>query len=420
MASSRYLSAAWIGAALALGLAAPAHASDLDLFGADTVSLSADARLIAADGETSWVNGGFGKLRYGDRLGPRLGNADLVWQPRLGWRIGATIVGSVNGGSRAEAGLSEAFLSIRSSPGGTVRWSARAGLMWVPLSTEHEGADWHVADTVTPSAINSWVGEEVRPLAIEGRVDLDAGQHRLALTGGLFAANDTAGTLLALRGWALHDRKTLAGRRQPLPALNEELEYIQPRFTHPLLDVAPGFARRPGYYAKLAWAPPLPLRIELFRYDNRAPPEVANADLEWGWRTAFNHVAAIVQAGPATSLKAQAIGGRTRMGYSEEGRHWVDTRFRSAFLLASHRVGGNTVSGRIEAFGTRQNGSYVVGDDEERGWATTIAAKRSFGLHFTGLAEWVHVDSRREARVRLAEAPRQRQDQIQFVLRARW
>src|SRR5439155_23891523 len=154
------------------------------------------------------------------------------------------------------------------------------GLIWAPISLEYSGPDWHVTDTITPSAINSWIGEEVRPLAVELKADLSLGSHKLSATAALFAANDTAGALLTFRGWALHDRKTLIGYRQPLPPLSELFEYYQPPFTHPLLDVGPGFAKRPGYYLKLAWSPPVPVRLELFRYDNRADPEAVNVDLE--------------------------------------------------------------------------------------------------------------------------------------------
>ena len=187
--------------------------------------------------------------------------------------MSALVVGTLHGGERTEAGISEAYLSYRPMRTEKLRFSARAGLMWPPISLEHQGHDWHVADTVTPSAINSWVGEEIRPLAIEGTLGSSLGEHRLTATAALIAANDTSGTLLAFRGWALHDRKTIAFRRQPLPLLPEPIAQKQPRFTHPLLDVDSGFAPRPGYYAKLAWQPPLPVRLELFRYDNRADPE---------------------------------------------------------------------------------------------------------------------------------------------------
>ena len=111
-------------------------------------------------------------------------------------------------------------------------FSARAGLMWPPISLEHEGADWHVKDSITPSAINSWIGEEVRPVAAEGTVAATLGEHKLRATAALMVANDTAGTLLTFRGWALHDRMTLAFRRQPLPPLETRYQDYQAPFTH--------------------------------------------------------------------------------------------------------------------------------------------------------------------------------------------
>ena len=104
-----------IGSALPLGCAlaalwpAPATASALRLFTPDTLEVSGDLRLVAVDGEESWVDGGFGKLRSGSdgglRLQPQLGNAELVWQPQFTWSLSATVVGSLQGGQRIQAGL---------------------------------------------------------------------------------------------------------------------------------------------------------------------------------------------------------------------------------------------------------------------------------------------------------------------------
>jgi hypothetical protein len=189
------------GCALAALWASPAGASDLHLFTPDAFELSGDVRLVAVDGEKSWVDGGFGKLRSGSdgdlRLSPQLGNVDLVWKPQFSWALSATIVGAVQGGERTQAGLSQAYLSFRPmrSAGGTAL-SARAGLMWPPVSLEHVGDDWHVKDSITPSAINTWIAEEVRPVAAEGTVATTLGDNRLRFTAAVMAANDTAGTLL--------------------------------------------------------------------------------------------------------------------------------------------------------------------------------------------------------------------------------
>src|SRR3954449_3273204 len=204
-------SAGLVGCALCVCASAASAQSSFSLFAPDNLQLIGDVRLVAIDGEKSWVDGGYGKLRSSGggedfRVRPQLGNANLIWQPQFTWSLSATIVGSLQGGDRIEAGLSQAYLSFKPMRGGKIAFSARAGLMFPPVSLEHEGADWHVRDSITPSAINSWIGEEVRPLAIEGTVTASLGAHRLRATAALIAANDTSGTLLTFRGWALHDR----------------------------------------------------------------------------------------------------------------------------------------------------------------------------------------------------------------------
>ncbi len=404
--------------------ATPAGASDLRLFTPDTLEVSGDVRIAAADGERSWLHGGFGKLRSGGdggwKVQPQLGNATLVWQPQFAWSVSATIVGSVEGGERTQAGLSQAYLNfrpMRSSSGSA--FSARAGLMWPPVSLEHTGADWHVADSITPSAINSWIGEEVRPVAAEGTFSFPAGGSRLRATAAVMAANDTSGTLLTFRGWALHDRTTLAFNGWRLPPLDGEIATIQGPITHPLVDLHGGFAHRPGYYAKVVWQPPVPVRVELFRYDNRANPRDVNNEMEWGWRTAFDNLGLVASLGGGAELKAQALQGRTRMGFAMDGRHWVDDRFRSAFLLATKPLGPFGISGRIEAFGTRNRGSIVGSDYDESGWSAMIAGKREW-KHFTGLVELLHASSRREDREDFGLPQREAQTQLQAALRMHW
>ncbi|HZB69447.1 MAG TPA: hypothetical protein VE403_03690 [Sphingomicrobium sp.] len=412
--------------ALSLLLASsPCAAADLDLFSAETLSLSGNVRLSATSGEESWVDGGYGKLGTsgggdGFRFKPQIGEINLAWQPRFSWSLSATVVGTLQGGERPEAGLEQAYVSFRPMRGERHRISARAGLLWPSVSLEHEGADWHVRDTITPSAINSWIGEEVRPLAAEITASTFAGEHQLSATAAVFAANDTSGTLLAIRGWALHDRTTLAFRRQPLPPLEEEYRDYQAPFTHPLLDVGPGFAKRPGYYAKLSWQPPVPVRFELFRYDNRADPEAVNAEIEWGWRTHFNHAGAIAKLGASTELKVQALAGRTRMGMVEDDRRWFDTRFRSAFAMLTQAVGKFGLAGRIDAFDVRNHGSLWDDEYDDTGWAATVAGKREW-TPFTGVIELAHVSSKREDRhEHLGLAARQRQTSLQAELRLHW
>ncbi len=424
---SSVLSRRCVVALSALLGATPCAASDVELISPETVSLTANARLSVTDGEESWVDGGFGKLATsgdagedGDfRIIPQLGDINLIWQPRFGWSLSGTVVAALQGGERTEWGIEQAFLTFKPMRGMKHRIAARLGLMWPPISLEHEGADWHVVDTITPSAINSWVGEEVRPLALEVTGSISAGEHQLSATAAMFAANDTSGTLLSFRGWALHPRTTLAFRRQPLPPLPAPMETRQPRFTHPLLDVGPSFASRPGYYLKLAWQPPVPLRVELFRYNNRADPEASNDDMEWGWRTHFNQIAAVAELGGGNVLKAQAMAGRTRMGMTRDEGIWVDTDFRSAFVLATHAFAKGGLAARFEGFETRQHGSLVTAESDETGWAATLAGHRDWGS-VTGVVELLHVSSKRPIRATLGKDPRQDQTTAQAEIRLRW
>ncbi|WP_206367649.1 hypothetical protein [Sphingomonas piscis] len=403
-----------------------ATAADVELLTPSVLSLTGDARLVGASGERSWIDEGFGKLRSSGgaggefRIKPELGSANIVWQPRAGFAWSATVVASIQGGERSEAGLSEAFASFKPMRRDGLSFSARAGLMWPPISTEHGGADWHVTDTVTPSAINSWVAEELRPLAAEATIAADLNGHNLSATAAIMSANDTAGTLLAFRGWALHDRRTLAVNRQPLPPLPEELEYYQPQYTHPLLDVSPGFARRPGYYARVAWQTPDNVRLELFRYDNRARPEWVNEELEWGWRTRFQQVAAVARPLGELEIKGQAMVGRTQMGIEEQGRLWVDARFKAAFLLATHPLGKGKLAARIEKFHVRQNGSLLTQDAGEPGRAALLAYSHPLAAGLTGIAEALHVSSRRGQREEIGLAARQTQTQLQVSIRFFW
>jgi hypothetical protein len=163
----------------------------------------------------------------------------------------------------------------------------------------------------------------------------------------------------------------------------------------------------------------VPVRVELFRYDNRADPEDVNADAEWGWRTRFNQVAAVAELGGGAELKAQAMSGHTKMGFPEGERRWVDARFRSAFVLVSKPFGPFGIAARAEAFEVRNHGGVWDSEYDDTGWSAMIAAKREWGA-ITGLVELLHVSSKRDDRALVGLESRQRQTQLQAEVRTRW
>jgi hypothetical protein len=267
---------------------------------------------------------------------------------------------------------------------------------------------------ITPSAINTWVGEEVKVVGVEGTASRPFAGGRLSATLGLFGFNDTAGALLALRGWALHDQQSGAFSRQTLPPLGPDLAGAQPQWTTPTLEVD----HRVGFYGRLEYQMIAPVTLSAFYYDNRGDPTAFTSHLQWGWHTRFLNLGARAELGPHTRLLAQALTGSTRMGQDEgDDDYWVETRFRAAYLRLTHEIGPVALSGRLDLFGTRQRGEYVHPDDSENGWSLTGAADWHLTDQAQFILEWLHVESDRLARLRTGLPARQDQNVVQASVR---
>jgi hypothetical protein len=140
---------------------------------------------------------------------------------------------------------------------------------------------------------------------------------------------------------------------------------------------------------------------------------------EWGWRTRFDDAGLVADLGSGAELKAQALQGRTRMGFVMDGRRFVDDRFRSAYAMLTKPFGKVGLAVRAEAFDTRNRGSIWTDEYDEHGWSAMVAAKRQWGP-VTALAELLHVWSDTPAREYADERERQRQTQLQAEVRMHW
>ena len=77
------------------------------------------------------------------------------------------------------------------------------------------------------------------------------------------------------------------------------------------------------------------------------------------------------------------------------------------------------LTGRVDAFGTRNRGSDVGAEYYDTGWSAMLAARRDW-THFTGIVELLHVSSKRSDRDEAGLAPRQEQTQLQAEVRMHW
>ena len=79
----------------------------------------------------------------------------------------------------------------------------RVGHFWLPTSRENIDPLWTSPYTITYSAWNSWMGQEVRPLGADLQI---SPSFYFSLGGTAFVGNDTMGTGLAAHGWTFGNR----------------------------------------------------------------------------------------------------------------------------------------------------------------------------------------------------------------------
>jgi hypothetical protein len=198
-----------------------------------------DVRAVDADASRSFTDSGLGKLRYDSNSGRfSLGQAVLRGDFDLLDTVGATVDISASDQHHGVLDVREAFLTWSPVPTGAWKTRVKAGQFFPPSSVEidYDGIGWTPKRTISSSAINSWIGEELRTNGLEWsakRLGRYVGApYDVGFVGAVYTGNDPTGTLLAWRGWSISDR--IAGR-------NEALELADlPVYRRTRRDPAPG------------------------------------------------------------------------------------------------------------------------------------------------------------------------------------
>jgi hypothetical protein len=371
-----------------------------------------DLRLASLGNEPNWMDGGLGKLRWGGAGSPvQLGDAALVLDAPFApaWFGRATVQAQVDDGAGLE--LLEAWLRWRPVSTGRWRHSLKAGLFFPPVSLEHEGVGWTSPYTLTPSALDGWIGEEIRATGVEWRLERrgDAGSAEFALTA--FGGNDTAGDLMAARGWSLSDRAYGVGGtiREPDTAA---FDAPPPRRFDPFTELD----HRPGAIVEATLRRASGHRLTVLHYDNRADPTIEThhgAHEIYAWRTRFTSVA-WEHRGARDTWLAQALDGDTEIRPSPFFRTRTD--YRAAYVLWARATGTWRPAARVDWFATRQSPDFDPPGDEH-GQALTLALTWQPREAWQAAGELVALRSVREDRVLLGRDPAQSEAQVQFAWR---
>lgn len=386
------------------------------------------ARGGRTEGQRSWIEGGWGRLRVGanapgDDEGFGLAGAQLAldWSPSFYY--GAYLHGLARHQEDAlgdDVGLVEGYLHATAYLRERDELRVKAGQFLLPTSRENVDPLWASPYTLTWSAVNSWIAEEVRPIGILAEYELWAGDRsRFRLGGSAFGGNDTSGALLAWRGWALHDRLSVLGEWLPLPNLptlrdGQLFQFQDERGTRPFgsdLDDRAGWA---GY---VRWTAGLQgderAILQITRFDNRG--DRAHHASEYAWRTRFDQIGAELRFGEIV-LAGELVRGDTGMG-----RRRTDLDFQASYVLASWSRGPWRTSARWDRFETVERDFHPRGDDnDEDGKAWTVAAFRELGAHTRLGIEWLELSSRRPAALSAGASPDTDGTTFQGEVRIRW
>ena len=366
----------------------------------------ADLRLVAPPSSDAYLDGGLGKLRFGaDDANLKLG--DIVG--RLRAQDGAWSFQS-DGRLESEYGpafdLLDGFVAYAPASNTQWDWSVRAGAFFPPFSLENEEIGWSSFWTVTPSAIDSWVGAELRTIGAEGTLEWHSNGNDVTFKGALFGWNDTAGVLIAERGWNFDDRVTGLFEKTRLPDAVAIASHRAPPLTVHLFREIDS---RPGWYVDLSYEIDGATGVEIMRYDNEADPSRPRA-----WHTAFWDIGLRRQIG-AVTLLSQAMSGSTIIRPSATA--FTATDFRSAYLLAGWDLDRWWLAARADVFQTRtRTMSTSPLSEDGYGFDATASYRLRDWLRLS--AEYLRVDDRRAQRAIAGDPPRDVENQVQFVVRA--
>ena len=374
-----------------------------------------DLRVAAAPAQAGWNEGGLGKVRFGGggMTAAVSGAVAGTWQLAPEWQASATL--QLQTDQQRPLDLLDASLRYRPVSTSRWRWSAKVGAFFPPVSLENDAVGWTSPWTLAPSAINSWVGEELRSVGMELRIERRGATAAWSAFGSAFGANDPAGELLAARGWALGDLTSgLRGRvREPDAYAAQARTRVPVRF-RPVLEID----HRVGWYAGAAREGASGTKLVMLRYDNRGDPEAStrvDGRRLFAWRTRFWSLAGQARWRDV-DLLAQAMDGST--AFEPVPGLYLDSRFSAGYLLAAWDTGTAWQPvARIDAFRIRQLPDGRPTALSEHGHAATVALNWRPDPRWRLTAEWLRVASVRSQRRLEGLPPRQVDVQLQVSVR---
>jgi hypothetical protein len=317
------------------------------------------AREIYVNSQPSWSTGAFGRFDAGasapgdhDVVNTDILHAGIDWAPAtwLTFHADALARHEPSGTKGKRSGLVQAFADLNAQ-----HWRVRAGMFWLPTSRENVDPLWYSRYSITTSAWNTWIGEEVRPIGIDVQYDPN---FYVTLGATAFGGNDTMGTELAGHGWTFGNRMTVFDEGLPLAPPQADTIPIEHDLDHRL-----------GHSERIRVKLPERASLQITHLDNRARL-VPDIDGQTPWLTRFDVVGVEIGSTSPTTLAGEWSYGWTELVFPG-GRFQMD--FDTAYLLLTHKQAGDRWTVRVDRFSTSDHDRPVPDFSREHGHAVTIA-----------------------------------------------
>ena len=336
----------------------------------------ANATLIVNhhDNQQTWLNGGLGRFAYGDDSYDTSllneYNFAYLYRPTAAFQLSTHLQAQFSSfdSSARDIGVVELELKFRHDLDFNQQVSLTMGQFFLPTSMENIDAFWDSPYTISYSSLNSWIGEEFRPIGLDAgyKYHFDEGGS-VAVAATAFGGNDSMGALLAFRGWSYGRQRTVFGDVLALPPLNslrDDQAFGGQRDdgTKPFgrdLDGDPGYALRSSLALgdatfKLTWV------------DNKGDTTLLHR--EYAWRTEFTLLGAALQVSENFELLGEAMTGSSKMGAGPG----VDIDFYSVYAMFSYLSNNYRLSYRYDQFGIDDR-DLMDQENHELGRSHTLA-----------------------------------------------
>jgi hypothetical protein len=373
---------------------------------------------VSTDETLSFLHSGVGIVRYDDKHSDwQLGQMNLNYQLEVGSDFSAHIDAHYYDDLNHRPDITQANIRYAPLPIKGYRLRMRLGMMYPSMSLENTRTGWLSNSSYTNSAINTWIGEEVRSNGLEFSLTRPGRRFRSPWTytiiGAAFKGNDPAGSMLAWRGWGLHDRQTGLNERLPLanyPGLDGPILSKQTRQLNLFEEIDGRWGTYFGAHVKYLSR----FESRFYHYDSNAEPTAFNNG-QWAWDTTFDHMAARYSLSSRWVLQGQYL-----KGQSVTGRNFVSIEFDALYVSLRYRQGDHRATLRFDDFSSDDKDEDQLDDNNSEGNAWTFYYQYQYSKHLSAGIELLKVDTTRANLESLIGVQQLEQNQLIFGLNYSW